>query len=379
MQKTSVLGSAHLLFLASLALLPATAQENPGLALGLATSLDAAAGLAGDNDEDASLHGIGLLTAGYESARWSAFASVLGVGGHGPTERITGDFLAASNSEAHTGLRLFEWWAETSLEKWSLRAGALLADAEFAGTSPVAHLINSGFGWPAFISANTVNTGPAYYAATLGVRVARSSDTTTWRLGVYDGDSFDSPAGDDHPNRYGWHYRLDADQGAFAISEVVYTPAGSTWRGTLGAWGHSAVFADLGDGSKHDGNYGTYASVEHDLAGKPGEPGHLCAHVRGGLAPTDRNTVGWAADAALALLGPLPGRPADAVALGLVHAKLSSRLPAQDFEQVVELSYTAELNEALSLQPDLQYIRHPGAQPDREDALLFILRLNAAY
>jgi porin len=43
------------------------------------------------------------------------------------------------------------------------------------------------------------------------------------------------------------------------------------------------------------------------------------------------------------------------------------------------LSYTAELRPGLSLQPDLQYIRHPGANPSRDDAVLFILRLNATY
>jgi porin len=362
-----------------LLLAPVLAQDHPVVDLGVESSVDAAAALAGERDQDASLHGIALLTATYEATAWSAYASVLGVGGRGPTERITGDFLAASNTEAHQGVRLFEWWAETTLDRWSLRAGALLADAEFAGTGPGANLINSGFGWPAFISANTLNTGPAYYAAALGVRLAHAGETTTWRLGVYDGDSFDSATGDDHPNRHGLHYQLDSDQGAFVITEVAFAPADSAWRGTLGAWAHTADFTDLGDGSAHAGNHGAYAGVEHDLAGTPGEPGHLCAHLRAGLAPEDRNTVAWAADAALALLGPLPGRPADTVALGLVHAELSSRLPGQDHEQVLELSYTAELRPGLSLQPDLQYIRHPGADPSRDDAVLFILRLNAAY
>ena len=367
-----------LIFLATLLYRPAAAEES-ALTLGVEASVDAATALAGETDHSSSLHGVALLTATYEADAWAAYASVLGVGGKGPTERILGDFLAASNSEAYDSVRLFEWWTEARLESWSLRAGALLADAEFAGTGPGGHLINSGFGWPAFISANTINTGPAYYAAALGLRLAHAGESTTSRIGVYDGDSFDSASGDDHPNRHGLHYQLDRDQGVFAIAEVVYAPPQAGWRALAGAWAHTADFPDLADGSTHDGNHGAYAAVEYALAGTPDEPGHVGAHLRAGASPSDRNTVAWSADAALAWRGPVATRPADVLALGVVHAALSSRLPAADFEQVYELSYTAELRPGLSLQPDLQYIRQPGADPTRDDALLFILRLNATY
>lgn len=261
-----------------------------------------------------------------------------------------------------------------------MRAGALLADTEFAGTTPGGFLLNSGFGWPAFLSSNTFNTGPAYYAAALGARLAYASENASWKIGVYDGDSFDSPTGDDHPNRHGTSFELSSRQGAFLISELVLTPAGSAQRYLMGVWAHSADFADLRGGQDHEGNYGAYGALERTLAGTPGEAGNLEAHVRGGLAPDDRNPVAWAADAGLAYTGLLPFRPADTTALGFAHARISSApAPGHTYEQVWELSYTCGLGDHVTLQPDLQYIRQPGGDASRDDALVGTLRLSLSY
>jgi porin len=112
--------------------------------------------------------------------------------------------------------------------------------------------------------------------------------------------------------------------------------------------------------------------------------------VRGGISPADRNTLGWAVDTGVAWTGPVPGRPQDVAALGLAHARFSRRFadgvrladPAAttpDFEQVIELSYTVALNENLTIQPDLQFIRHPGGSAAQRNALVFLLRLNRSY
>jgi porin len=379
---------ARLAFLLTgIATLPAAGLRADAWTPGLAATLDATSGLSGPGQSRESLHGTALAhltwqpTPSPESPiAWSAYLSALHVEGRGPTERYLGDFLAISNSEAYASTRLFEWWAEAVRERWSLRAGALLADSEFAGTTPGASLLNSGFGWPAFLSANALNAGPAYYVAALGTRLAYTSETTTWRLGVYDGDSFDSPEGDPHPNRHGTRFELNSAQGAFLITELALAPSGSAQRYLIGAWAHTADFADQAGGPDHSGNHGAYAAIERSLLGQTGEAGNLEAHLRAGLAPDDRNSVAWAADAGLAFTGPIPSRPADTLAYGVVHARLSDRAPGPfDYEQVHELSYTLALGEHLLLQPDLQYIRHPGADPSLDPALVATLRLSLSY
>jgi porin len=349
-------------------------------------SVDNAYGLSGTNGGD-SLHGALVTGVAWDQkpaegrpVSFNAFASALWVEGHGPSDQFLNDDMGASNSEAYESLRLYEWWGQATAGAWSVRFGALLADTEFCGTTPGAALVNGAFGWPAFISANTLNAGPSYYAAALGARLAFTGETTSWKLGVYDGDHFDAPDGSDRPNRHGTHYELNNDQGAFIISELNWAPTNSAFRYQAGAWMHTADFEDKIDtGTFHSGNYGSYAAVERTLAGKTGEKGNIEAHVRAGFAPEDRNDFGWTLDTGVAAIGLLPGRDADTLAVGFVHADRASNTSSLDYEQVYELSYTIVLNDHLSLQPDLQYIRHPGSDSTRDNALLFLLRLSASY
>ncbi len=401
---------AHLPLLLAFAAAPLLAAE-AGFSAGLDTTVDATAGVRGGARRGETLHGLALGHAAWQQPAtptapfsFQAYASVLSLVGHGPTERVLGDFLTASNIEGYPSTRLYSWWLEVGTSAWSLRTGALLADEEFAGTSAGGNFTNSAFGWPPFISANTVNTGPAFFAAALGARFEyHLNDSVTWRAGVYDGDTFDSPSGDATVNRHGWHYHLGGTQGWFAITEAAFTPANLPSRFKAGAWLHTGDFADVRRDAagrpfadtraaprNHDGNYGAYAALEHTLSGKPGAAGNLETYVRAGLSPTDRNAIGWALDTGLACTGLLPGRPADVAALGLAHASFSRRYaaharaidpasPALDSETVVELAYRISLSERFKLQPDVQYIRHPGGSSAQRDALAVLLRLTGTF
>ena len=386
------------------------AEPAPAFETGIDVTLEAAAGVRGGTQRGQSLQALTLAHASWRNqpaeaaAQLRAYASILNHEGRGPSARYLGDFLAASNAEAYDSTRLYSWWFEVEQAGWSLRAGALLADEEFAGTTGGGYLNNSVFGWPAFISANTVNTGPAFFVAAPGIRLARTvTPALTWRGGIYDGDTFDSAAGDARVNRHGLHYDLGGTQGFFAISEVAYAPADGTTGFAAGAWAHTAKFADMSDDAtgrrfaatgadprQHDGNYGAYVAVQRTLAGKSGEAGYVTAFVRAGLAPKDRNPLDAVVDTGVAATGLIPGRAKDVTAVGFAHASFSSRYaanarasaprdPAPDFEQVFELNHTVTLGEHFSVQPDVQFIRHPGGSAALHDALLFMLRVKASY
>ena len=67
-------------------------------------------------------------------------------------------------------------------------------------------------------------------------------------------------------------------------------------------------------------------------------------------------------------------------AFGVVHARLSDDLGlGAAYEQTFELSHTFVINEYISVQPDLQFVRHPGADRTRDDALIALLRFTAVY
>ena len=405
----STLLTATLLCLPLLDLAASPAED--GWSTGLDVTLEGSAGLSGGADQGQSLHGLALVHADWkqpgkpaEGLNYMGYVSALALSGKGPTEKFLGDFLATSNIEGYQSVRLYAWWLETSWHDWSLRSGVLLADEEFAGSEAGGNFFNSAFGWPAFISANTVNTGPAFYVAAPGLRLERKwSETGAWRLGIYDGDSFDSPAGDPRITRHGLHYRVGGNQGWFLITEATFAPADGATRCKVGAWLHTASFADVRDDKtgqpfaltgndprQHGSNHGTYVVIEHTVAGESGKPGNIEFFVRSGFAPSDRNAISWALDTGFGWTGLIPGRPADVAALGLAHARFGSyfadaaRLtdpanPAPDFEQAIEFAYAINLSAHLTIQPDLQFIRHPGGSPAQRDAFLFHLRVSTSF
>jgi len=378
--------------------------------MGLDLVVDGAAGVRGGAGRGESLHGLamsyveGSVAAGADAQRLAYHGSVLGLIGRGPTGKFLGDFLTVSNSEGFESARLYAWWAELSRERWSLRAGALLADEEFLGTEAGGALINASFGWPAFVSSNTVNTGPAFFAAAPGLRLALSATAeVNWLIGVYDGDSFDSPEGSPKVNRDGLHLSVGAEQGCFLITQVEFVPEGQAWRGFGGGWWHTGDFSDLlrdESGSAqtvsgreprlHSGNGGLFAAIERTWGGEAGSPGTVDGHVRIGASPENRSPIAWAADVAFAWRGPLPSRPGDVLAVGMTHARFSDDLaaaarleapddPAPDYEQVFEVSYTWQLNDRIALQPDVQWARHPGGSGAQRDSLVVLLRLSASF
>jgi porin len=379
--------------------------------VGLDASLEGSVNLGGGTRSGRALHGLALVHADREEPEKSAsglsyagYVSVLTLVGKGPTERFLGDFLSASNIEGEQSIRLYSWWLEAKRNDWSLRGGVLLADAEFAGTNAGGNFFNSAFGWPAFISANTLNTGPAFYVAAPGLRLEHTwPEAGAWRIGVYDGDAFDSPTGDPTLTRHGLHYKIGGDQGWFVISEATLAPDRGKTRFKIGGWWHTATFADVRDDTAgqpfaisgnnprtYGSNHGSFAAIEHTLAGDAGQAGKVELFVRAGISPSDRNALSWALDTGLAWTGPLPRRPADIAAVGVAHARFSSRYssnarlsdptqPSPDFEEVIEASYAAKISAHCSLQPDVQYIRHPGGSTAQRDCCVFLIRLNASY
>ena len=161
-----------------------------------------------------------------DHSRFSLRASGILLHGESPSEKYIGDDLTASNIDGYDSFRLYELWFQHSFwNGWgSLRFGSLLADAEFAFTDLGGLFLNSAFGWPTFISANTVNTGPAFFVTAPGIRF-RLESTKSWYLqgGIYDGDSFDNSAGDGATNAYGISWQINPQQGYFSMFEIGHS------------------------------------------------------------------------------------------------------------------------------------------------------------
>ena len=305
--------------------------------------------------------------------------------GSGIASRV-GDMMGVSSIEGYGSARLYESWLEKSFEaqSLSLRAGMLLADEEFATLDTASPFLNATFGWPEFISMNTVNTGPAFYVPALGGRLYwEPSEAFYAQLGVFDGDSFDSPDGDDSVNRHGLHWELGDGQGTIVMAEAGYrwnTENDDSLPGTakLGVWHHSGSFDDFSGGSAHDGTQGIYASAEQMVYREYGDQG-LALFARVGFAPEDRSEVEHSFQIGANYIGLIPGRDIDSFGLGLSHATISGDLPGRTSETVIEAAYEYIMSDEFTIQPSVQWVRDPGATGELDDALVFGLRTNLSF
>ncbi len=129
------------------------------------------------------------------------------------------------------------------------------------------------------------------------------------------------------------------------------------------------------------GNEGFYFLAEQEVWHPEGKAGRtLALFGRAGFAPNDRNLVPVYFDTGFNFQGALASRANDTLGLGFSYTQLSDELVADGGdEEVVELTYRVVLGDHIFLQPDLQFIIHPGATDSAAPAVLAGLRLNLSY
>ena len=330
-------------------------------------------------------------------------ASLLYPHGRSASGELLGDVQTASNIDAYDSLALYEWWFEQEFwqDRVSLRLGQQLADEEFATTASGGLFLNSSFGWPAFISGSTRNTGPAFYRAALGARLWIEPVKHFYlQAGVYDGDTFDDRDGSPRKNRHGTNVRLSSGQGAFAIAEaglrLNHEPDARSLPGTIkvGGWLHTAEFDDVRNPSRsHDGNFGAYLAVEQNLwresRNDEGFDQGLSAFFRAGISPEDRNPFTYTFDTGINYTGLIPGRDQDTFGLGVAMVRMSDDLRRaerragaaviSDYEIALEATYEFLLTPWWSVQPDFQWIHHPGGSRALDDAVVVGVRTRITF
>jgi len=102
-----------------------------------------------------------------------------------------GNILAVSNLEAGQVARLYALWYEHNApdDRWSVRAGLMLADSQFLQSDTASSFINNGISWPVFLAGNLPVSGPAYPLPAPGIRVRlKPRDDMMLQAAVFSGD-----------------------------------------------------------------------------------------------------------------------------------------------------------------------------------------------
>ena len=318
----------------------------------------------------------------------------------GPRRDFIGNLNTISNIEALPTTRLSELWLEQKFfnDRASFRAGQLAVDQEFF-TSDLSDMFLTS-DWPPITASDLPSGGPAYPFATPGVRLkVEPVKDLALLLALFNGDPAGSGTGNPEArNRYGVAFRVNDPP--FLIGEAQYKynqAAGLAGTIRLGAWHHFGSFDDKRFGTDGlslanpvsngiarmlRGDDGIYGVIDQQLYRPPGGDAESGIGIfsRMSASPSDRNLISFYWDGGIVFSGLIPGRPDDKFGATFVYSRISDGAralnqdqiaftglpqPVRDYELTLEFTYSAQIVPGWTIQPDFQYIFHPGGNiPD---------------
>jgi porin len=325
-------------------------------------------------------------------------ANVFQIDGGGLSRGAVLNFMDVSGIEALPTTRLYEAWFEKKWgEKIALRAGQLAADTEFMTSKYTDVFTNASLGWPAALSLNLPSGGPSPPLAAIGARLrADATDNLSLLAAVFDGNAAGPGTNDPQlRDRYGVNFRVNDPP--LVLSEAQFQwnakkgDPGLDGKLKLGGWRHFGSFVDQrvdaaglsladpassGMAASRSGDYGFYAVFEQKLyrVGHDDDRG-IGLFGRASYSPPDRNLIDIYADGGLEFIGLSDARPHDKFGIAAAYAHVSPRAQAldRDFrsiygpswplrisEELLTAVYQYEVQAGLTLQPNVQFIRHPG-------------------
>lgn len=291
---------------------------------------------------------------------------------------LVGDLQAVSNIEADEAWRVFEAWYEYGNERASLRAGLYDLNSEFDVNEAGSLFLHSSHGIGAELG-QTGRNGPGIFpVSALTLRGSLGLGTGLLSVAVLDGVPGDPD--DASSNRI----RLDSEEGALLIAQFSQ-PTDRALRAWGGYWTFTERFERPFEAGSPQVSKGWYLGLE---GGTDATHSPFAWFLRYGRANPDVNVFADYVGAGVVLRSPLTSRPDDRVGVAVASAGAGgpyrrwleqSGSATGSRETAWELTYRMPLSEHLSLQPDIQYVQHPAALVDVEDALVVGLRFELSY
>jgi porin len=325
-------------------------------------------------------------------------ANVFQIDGGGLSRGTLLNYMVVSGIEALPTTRLYEIWFEKKWAKmFALRAGQLAADTEFMTSKYTDVFTNASLGWPVGLSLNMPSGGPSPPLATMGTRLrADVSDNLSLLGAIFDGNA--AGPGPEDPqlrDRYGLNFRVNDPP--LVLGEVQFLwnakkgDPGLAGKFKIGGWRHFGDFSDQrvsttglsladpasgGMPAMRRGDFGIYSVFEQKLyrVGDDADRG-IGVFARASYSPPDRNLIDFYADAGIEFVGLSDRRPKDKFGVALAYARVSPwaraldadfqllngpNWPARSYEALLTGVYQYEVRGGWTLQPNIQYIVHPG-------------------
>jgi porin len=324
----------------------------------------------------------------------SAMINVLGDGSWGPNAQLVGAQMGVTNVEVNspTTTRLFQAWLQQSLfdDRLAVLAGLYPIDSEFFTVDSAGVFIGPQYGTPADLA---LTRGPSIFNnSAFGLRAKWNVAKTVYAMGaVLDGIPND-PA---RPRATA--IRFAKGDGSFSIGELGWLPEADNdkfkghAKAAIGVWGYSAKVNDQRDTDaagnplrRHQG--GGYLLGERTLARLGGsEERFISGFARYTWTDGDSTAVKNSLNLGLHARGPVASRPDDVVGFAWTRAGMAQKwrdvqtVPGdtKTSETALEITYRYAVTPYFAIQPNYQYIRHPGGA-SAPNAKLIGVRLDLA-
>jgi len=352
--------------------------------------------------------------AGWEGASFKN--SWIWLYGNDVSQKYIHNALTASSVAGYPAFRCSELWFQQNFlhDAFSIRGGLIGVDTEFMVCDTGNLFVNSAFSLLPIFVLNVPNGGPVFPMSTPGLRLAlQPYSWLTLRTVFTQANPFEQ-----QNNLHNFDWNFGKSGGLLNINE-----AAAIWNkdpGSKGLPGTAKVgcWFQTGEGPQGEVNFsygsptavayssGFYGIIDQQLyapVAKGLEPSSGKNPVAGKDTQTESNASGkglssfvqmgfdpqqvcvssFYADMGFAYTGLIPSRDADKLGLSFGYAQMSnylqnkvseSGLCGASFESVAELTYSIRLAPAIALQPDLQYILHPGGTQQYGNALVVGVR-----
>jgi porin len=328
----------------------------------------------------------------------------------GSPDSFAGDAQGVSNLAAPPDTTLYEAWIQYNFagSDISVLAGRYDINSEFDRLRSASLFLNSSFGiGPEFASSG--RAGPSIFPNTaLGARLTyKPAPNIVWRTAIMDGVPVERPRGS--PSLF------DNSDGALIVTELAYLyrpgpamPPGQARsmigrasnlppyenKIAVGVWHYTATFNDLSEAIvpgvpvRRHGSTGAYAIADVLLYRMADDPKRaVSGFLQAGIGDDRVDRFGSYLGMGIVVTGLLLSRPSDQVGLAAATGRNGShfldaqaRLGMQNTktETSVELTYLAQVTDWLAVQPNVQYIIHPGTRPNQDNALVFQLQFETS-
>ena len=300
-----------------------------------------------------------------------------GANSHGdePSVRLIGDFQVVSNIEAGNHTFLYELWFKQSFKNVTTTIGLQDLNAEFASSELGSLFLNSSFGVHSVISDNIL--APIFPLTSPGITICWDvSPKVSLKTALYRGCPIDF---DENPYNLKWD--MDHLQGLLWVTEGQYAWSGKQ-KGInvlkAGVFFHQhcpgsdVVNSETGDELTHD--YGAYVVGDHQIM-KCGDHG-LSMFYQLGVCPRNDNFAYMGAG--FAYTGLLSKKGTDVLGLAVADGMLTKERGRD--ETTFELTYKVQITDQIYLQPEVQYVVHPGGTDlQLKNATVGVVRLGLEF